>query len=185
MLDRDGLPLDRPPGRVVARACCRAAYLRGAFLGGGSLSGPRSPHLELRTALARRRGVRPQRRVGRRRSHARDRPRLARGRLREELGRDRVAPRGRGRGGDRARARGARRRRRAARATRTGSRTPITRTSSGTSRAARAQLEAARTLLASGALEQLAADAPGMRPSSGSGTRRSRCGSSRRGPTRP
>ncbi|MBM3677425.1 MAG: DNA-binding protein WhiA, partial [Actinobacteria bacterium] len=28
---------------------CRGAYLRGALLGGGSLSGPRSPHLELRT----------------------------------------------------------------------------------------------------------------------------------------
>jgi DNA-binding protein WhiA len=43
-------PLANPPRRVVARACCRAAYLRGALLGGGSLSGPRSPHLELRTA---------------------------------------------------------------------------------------------------------------------------------------
>jgi DNA-binding protein WhiA len=46
-----GLPLDRPPGHVVARPCCRAAYLRGAFLGAGSLSGPRSPHLEVRTPL--------------------------------------------------------------------------------------------------------------------------------------
>ena len=43
-------PAERPPRRVVARACCRAAYLRGALLGGGSLSGPRSPHLEIRTA---------------------------------------------------------------------------------------------------------------------------------------
>ena len=51
VLGREGLPLDRPPGRVVARACCRSAYLRGAFLGGGSLSGPRSPHLEVRTPL--------------------------------------------------------------------------------------------------------------------------------------
>jgi cell division protein WhiA len=42
--------LDRPPKRVVAKACCRAAYLRGALLGGGTLSGPRSPHLEVRTA---------------------------------------------------------------------------------------------------------------------------------------
>jgi DNA-binding protein WhiA len=33
----------------VARSCCRGAYLRGAFLGAGSLSGPRSPHLEIRT----------------------------------------------------------------------------------------------------------------------------------------
>jgi DNA-binding protein WhiA len=43
-------PLANPPRRVVARACCRGAYLRGALLGGGSLSGPRSPHLELRSA---------------------------------------------------------------------------------------------------------------------------------------
>lgn len=43
-------PLEHPPRRVVARACCRAAYLRGALLGGGSLSGPRSPHLEIRSA---------------------------------------------------------------------------------------------------------------------------------------
>ncbi len=49
VLDDDHRPLDRPPGRVVARACCRGAYLRGAFLGAGSLSGPRSPHLEVRT----------------------------------------------------------------------------------------------------------------------------------------
>jgi cell division protein WhiA len=43
-------PLERPPSRVVARSCCRAAYLRGAFLASGSVSGPRSPHFELRTA---------------------------------------------------------------------------------------------------------------------------------------
>jgi len=43
-------PLERPPKRVVARSCCRAAYLRGTLLGAGSLSGPRSPHLELRAA---------------------------------------------------------------------------------------------------------------------------------------
>jgi len=43
-------PLERPPQRVVARACCRGAYLRGALLGGGTLSGPRSPHLEVRSA---------------------------------------------------------------------------------------------------------------------------------------
>lgn len=49
VLDDDHRPLDRPPGRVVARSCCRGAYLRGAFLGGGSLTGPRSPHLEVRT----------------------------------------------------------------------------------------------------------------------------------------
>lgn len=60
-------PLESPPKRVVARSCCRAAYLRGALLGAGSLSGPRAPHLEMRsasvegarfiTALASREGV--------------------------------------------------------------------------------------------------------------------------------
>jgi cell division protein WhiA len=45
-------PLEHPPRRVVVRSCCRAAYLRGALLGGGSLSGPRSPHLEIRSAGA-------------------------------------------------------------------------------------------------------------------------------------
>jgi len=42
-------PLAVPPRRVVARSCCRSAYLRGALLGSGSLSGPRAPHLEIRT----------------------------------------------------------------------------------------------------------------------------------------
>jgi DNA-binding protein WhiA len=49
VLDRRGAPLARPPRRVVGRSCCRAAYLRGALLGAGSLSGPRDPHVELRT----------------------------------------------------------------------------------------------------------------------------------------
>jgi cell division protein WhiA len=49
VVDRGGRPLDHPPRRVVRRPCCRGAYFRGAFLGGGSLSGRRSPHLELRT----------------------------------------------------------------------------------------------------------------------------------------
>jgi DNA-binding protein WhiA len=44
------VPLERPPRRVVGRSCCRAAYLRGALLGAGSLSGPRDPHLEIRTS---------------------------------------------------------------------------------------------------------------------------------------
>ena len=39
-------PLERPPRRLVARSCCRSAYLRGALLGGGSVS---AGHLELRT----------------------------------------------------------------------------------------------------------------------------------------
>ncbi len=50
VLDARHAPLERPPRRVVRRACCRRAYLRGALLGGGSLSGPRSPHLEIRAA---------------------------------------------------------------------------------------------------------------------------------------
>jgi DNA-binding protein WhiA len=43
-------PLEKPPKRVVGRGCCRSAYLRGALLGGGSVSGPRAPHLELRAS---------------------------------------------------------------------------------------------------------------------------------------
>jgi len=50
VLDANLAPLERPPRRVVARPCCRAAYLRGAFLAAGSASGPRNAHLELRTA---------------------------------------------------------------------------------------------------------------------------------------
>ena len=50
VVDRRHGPLDRPPRRVVRRSCCRASYLRGAFLGAGSLSLGRSPHVELRTA---------------------------------------------------------------------------------------------------------------------------------------
>jgi DNA-binding protein WhiA len=68
VLDARHAPLERPPRRVVRRTCCRRSYLRGALLGGGSLSGPRAPHLELRTTgvdgasfladVARREGVR-------------------------------------------------------------------------------------------------------------------------------
>ena len=50
VVDRRHAPLERPPRRVVARSCCRAAYLRGAFLGAGSLSLGRAPHLELRAS---------------------------------------------------------------------------------------------------------------------------------------
>jgi cell division protein WhiA len=50
VLDARLAPLERPPARVVARSCCRAAYLRGAFLASGSVSGPRNAHLELRAA---------------------------------------------------------------------------------------------------------------------------------------
>ncbi|HEY7003216.1 MAG TPA: DNA-binding protein WhiA [Gaiellaceae bacterium] len=50
VLDARLAPLQRPPARVVGRACCRAAYLRGALLASGSVSGPRNAHLELRSA---------------------------------------------------------------------------------------------------------------------------------------
>jgi len=46
-------PLEVPPRRLIMRPCCRAAYLRGAFLGAGSVSGPPSAHLELRAASVR------------------------------------------------------------------------------------------------------------------------------------
>jgi DNA-binding protein WhiA len=49
VVSREGAPLERPPKRVVGRSCCRSAYLRGALLGSGSLSGPRAPQLELRS----------------------------------------------------------------------------------------------------------------------------------------
>ena len=52
IIDARHAPLERPPRRVVAKACCRRAYLRGAFLGAGSLTSQRSPHLELRAASA-------------------------------------------------------------------------------------------------------------------------------------
>ena len=42
-------PRERPPKRVLGRGCCRAAYLRGALLASGSVSGPPSPHLEVRS----------------------------------------------------------------------------------------------------------------------------------------
>ena len=52
VLTRTLAPLEHPPRRVVSRSCCRSAYVRGALLGGGSLSGPRAPHLEIRSASA-------------------------------------------------------------------------------------------------------------------------------------
>jgi DNA-binding protein WhiA len=50
VLSETGAPLEHPPKRVVGRSCCRGAYLRGALLGAGSLSGPRDPHLEIRAS---------------------------------------------------------------------------------------------------------------------------------------
>jgi DNA-binding protein WhiA len=48
VIGRRSVPLTHPPARVVARHCCRAAYIRGAFLGAGTVTGPRSVNLELR-----------------------------------------------------------------------------------------------------------------------------------------
>ena len=42
-------PRERPPKRLLGRGCCRDAYLRGALLAAGSVSGPPSPHLEVRS----------------------------------------------------------------------------------------------------------------------------------------
>jgi len=50
VLSQRNAPLERPPRRVVGRSCCRHSYLRGALLGGGSVSGPRAAHLEIRAA---------------------------------------------------------------------------------------------------------------------------------------
>ena len=50
IVSRAGAPLQLPPKRVVGKECCRAAYIRGALLGAGTVSGPRSPHLEIRCA---------------------------------------------------------------------------------------------------------------------------------------
>ena len=52
VLDTHLAPCAEPPRRVVARSCCRAAYLRGAFLAAGSASGPRNAHLEFRAATS-------------------------------------------------------------------------------------------------------------------------------------
>jgi len=42
-------PLAEPPRRLLQRRCCRAAYLRGAFVAAGSVSAPRAAgHLEIR-----------------------------------------------------------------------------------------------------------------------------------------
>src|SRR6185312_5282268 len=45
-------PLERPPRRLLNRACCRGAYLRGALVAAGSVSAPRQPaYLESRDAI--------------------------------------------------------------------------------------------------------------------------------------
>jgi DNA-binding protein WhiA len=49
VVDASSRPRERPPRRVVARSCCRSAYVRGALLAAGSVSPPPSPHLEVRS----------------------------------------------------------------------------------------------------------------------------------------
>jgi DNA-binding protein WhiA len=49
VVDSRSRPLERPPRRVIARSCCRSAYVRGALLASGSVSPPPSPHLEVRS----------------------------------------------------------------------------------------------------------------------------------------
>src|SRR5262245_53629588 len=49
VVDARSRPLERPPKRVVARSCCRGAYVRGALLAAGSVSPPPSAHLEVRS----------------------------------------------------------------------------------------------------------------------------------------
>ena len=49
VVDARHVPRERTPKRIISRACCRAAYLRGALLAAGSVSAPPSPHLEVRS----------------------------------------------------------------------------------------------------------------------------------------
>ncbi len=50
MIDDAGRLNDAAPGEMVCRECCRRAYLRGVFLGGGSVNSPEGTyHLEIIT----------------------------------------------------------------------------------------------------------------------------------------
>ena len=133
-------PRERPPKRVVARACCRAAYLRGRAACGrlghrAAFAAPRdSQRKPGRSRDARRRRGRRRRRAARRRRGATTRSRTRRASTdRRRAGRRRRERR-------RARAAGARRGRRArARANRLANADPANLVR--TSRAAHAQLE--------------------------------------------
>ena len=51
IMDDAGLLQEKAPGSLLGRDCCRRAYLRGLFLGGGSVSSPeRAYHLEIITS---------------------------------------------------------------------------------------------------------------------------------------
>ncbi|MDK2887283.1 MAG: cell division protein WhiA [Thermoanaerobacter sp.] len=53
MIDERGRLTAGVPGELVRRECCRRAYLRGAFLGGGSVNSPEGTyHLEIITGSA-------------------------------------------------------------------------------------------------------------------------------------
>ena len=110
VLSATGAPLEAPPKRVVGRSCCRGAYLRGALLGAGSLSGPRGAHLELRAGGSRRRALHRRRRRAAKGVDARGRASAAatRSPTRRATRRSPTCSRSR-RGGDRPPARGARR----------------------------------------------------------------------------
>ncbi len=50
VVDETGQPVDTPPDYLVRRECCQRAYLRGVFLGGGSVNSPEGNyHLEVIT----------------------------------------------------------------------------------------------------------------------------------------
>lgn len=50
ILSASHAPVAQPPAQLLARAHCRGAYLRGAFLAAGTVAPPRRPaHLEIRT----------------------------------------------------------------------------------------------------------------------------------------
>ena len=155
VLDARHRPLERPPRRVLARRCCRGAYLRGALLGAGSLSGPTRPAPR---DPDRRAGGRPLPRRGRgtgRSRAARARASTARRRLREGNRADRRPARAR-----RERPTSSSRSRSTPSspppgATRTGSRTPITRTSCARAAPPHVQLEAVRRLEEAAELDRL------------------------------
>ncbi len=126
------------PGRAVERA-----YLRGAVLAAGSVSGPRNAHVELRTATPDRRLVSRRSRSSRRDRATRRRATSPRRRLREER-RARSPSSSRSSERTRRRSRSRRRRSSAPRGRgRTGSRTLTMRTSSG--HPARRRLRCARS----------------------------------------
>ena len=181
VLARGGAPLERPPKRVVGRSCCRGAYLRGALLGGGSLSGPRAPHLELRaTGLE---GAEFLAEVAAARaSCSASSSGAPRGRLRE--GDETIADCSRVAGAGETALGSTSTRSSPPRAPRrTASRTPTRRTSSARAGPRTSSSRRSGRSKRDGALERLP-DRSRRSPTCASGTRRSRCASSPRGAAR-